>query len=282
MLSATLDLLHPRDGALRIEREYPALVDELLAFVRSNGHTSHRDLEAVLGNARTRGYWGNQAKVTTLLLDALHYRGYLRVAHRKGNERFYTVATRSPQALPPEERLRQLVLLIVRPYAPVSQQTLRRLVAHVRYAAPSLDGRRTIVKQMLASGELIQTDFDGMTYYWPADMALEPAEDRRVRLLAPFDPVVNDRERFEHLWGWPYRFEAYTPSAKRKWGYYALPLLWHDQVIGWANVSFDGRRVHAQLGFTHRRPAGKDFKRALDEELARMTAFLATQDQETP
>ena len=51
-----------------------------------------------------------------------------------------------------------------------------------------------------------------------------------VRLLAPFDPIVWDRRRFELLWGWPYRFEAYTPVAKRKLGYYALPLLWRDRV----------------------------------------------------
>jgi len=39
------------------------------------------------------------------------------------------------------------------------------------------------------------------------------------------------------LWGWEYRFEAYTPALKRKLGYYAMPLLWRDQVIGWANLS---------------------------------------------
>jgi uncharacterized protein YcaQ len=43
----------------------------------------------------------------------------------------------------------------------------------------------------------------------------------RVRFLAPFDPLVWDRRRFEHLWGWPYRFEAYTPAARRTRGYYA-------------------------------------------------------------
>ena len=50
-----------------------------------------------------------------------------------------------------------------------------------------------------------------------------------MRLLAPFDPVVWDRRRFEMFWGWAYRFEAYTPAAKRQLGYYALPLLWRDQ-----------------------------------------------------
>ena len=46
-----------------------------------------------------------------------------------------------------------------------------------------------------------------------------------VRLLTPFDPVVWDRDRFEMFWGWQYRFEAYVPAAKRRLGYYALPML---------------------------------------------------------
>ena len=60
----------------------------------------------------------------------------------------------------------------------------------------------------------------------------------RVRFLAPFDPVVWDRRRFELFWGWAYRFEAYTPVRKRKLGYYALPLLWRDEVLGWANLTW--------------------------------------------
>ena len=63
-----------------------------------------------------------------------------------------------------------------------------------------------------------------------------------VRLLTPFDPVVWDRRRFEIFWDWRYRFEAYTPAAKRKFGYYALPLLWHERVIGWGNLTIAGGR----------------------------------------
>ena len=73
-------------------------------------------------------------------------------------------------------------------------------------------------------------------------------------LLAPFDPVVWDRRRFEQLWGWAYRFEAYTPVAKRKLGYYALPLLWRDRVIGWGNVSVVKGAVRASFGYVGRRP----------------------------
>jgi hypothetical protein len=95
-----------------------------------------------------------------------------------------------------------------------------------------------------------------------------------VRLLAPFDPVVWDRRRFELFWGWRYRFEAYTPPAKRQLGYYALPLLWRDQVTGWANLRHDGDRLVAEVGFAQRRPRDAAFKRELDAELERIREFL--------
>ena len=99
--------------------------------------------------------------------------------------------------------------------------------------------------------------------------------DETLRLLAPFDPIVWDRRRFALFWGWDYRFEAYTPAAKRKLGHYALPLLWRGQVIGWGNLAWRDGRLDAQLGYVAgRAPRDAAFSRALDEELARFTDFL--------
>ena len=96
-----------------------------------------------------------------------------------------------------------------------------------------------------------------------------------VRLLAPFDPVVWDRQRFEMLWGWAYRFEAYTPLAKRTLGYYALPLLWRDRVdrVGKprAESGTAPRRVRLRHGT---RPRDRGFARELEAEIERMRLFL--------
>lgn len=96
-----------------------------------------------------------------------------------------------------------------------------------------------------------------------------------MRLLAPFDPVVWDRRRFEAFWGWAYRFEAYTPAAKRKHGYYALPLLWRDTVVGWANLSARDDRLVPQLGFVGPKPKERAFGIALEAELDAMQRFLS-------
>jgi uncharacterized protein YcaQ len=86
--------------------------------------------------------------------------------------------------------------------------------------------------------------------------------------------VVWDRDRFELLWGWVYRFEAYTPAPKRKLGYYALPLLWRDRVIGWANVSVKNGAIQAEFGYVGSPPRGRVFQRELEAEVERMRVFL--------
>jgi uncharacterized protein len=119
-------------------------------------------------------------------------------------------------------------------------------------------------------------------WYWPVD---ESPPTRRVvprdevKLLAPFDPFVWDRVRFELFNDWAYRFEAYTPAPKRVRGYYALPLLWRDVVIGWANLSVRDGALVAEPGYVSgRAPRDPAFRAALDLELSRMGTFLGCGD----
>jgi uncharacterized protein YcaQ len=86
--------------------------------------------------------------------------------------------------------------------------------------------------------------------------------------------VVWDRRRFAHFWGWTYRFEAYTPAPRRQLGYYALPLLWRDRVIGWVNAAIDQGKLRLERGFAGAAPRGRDFSRAFDAEAARLATFL--------
>jgi hypothetical protein len=90
---------------------------------------------------------------------------------------------------------------------------------------------------------------------------------------------VWDRLRFELFWGWAYRFEAYTPAAKRVRGYYALPLLWRGEVIGWGNASAKDDVLSVELGYVSGGPPREAaFAPALEEELDRMRRFLSLTD----
>jgi uncharacterized protein YcaQ len=272
--SSAIELLRPRPREWQLEQEHPGMAEQIVEFIGANGETSHRQLEAQFGSKRTVGNWGSQAKVTTRLLELLHYRGQIRVARRSGNERFYVLAPQPEATFTPDEKLRSLMRLLVNLYAPVPEATLRYLANALRYGAPTLTARREIVAKMVAAGELVQTQVDRILYTWLPDQPAQGDVPRAVRLLTPFDPLVWDRARFEHLWGWPYRFEAYTPPAKRRWGYYALPLLWCQHIIGWANVNIRENQFDIEVGFVDGRPSEPDFDPALEAEIERLKEFL--------
>ncbi|MGE5674521.1 MAG: DNA glycosylase AlkZ-like family protein [Mycobacterium leprae] len=269
-------LLYPRAGQWRVEREYPGLADQVLAYIQENGPTHHRALDAHFQSERTRGSWGNEAKATTKILEMLQYRGQIRVARREGNVRVYVAAPPPEPTLAPSERLRALVLLLARLYAPITLPTLRNIVRCLGWSAPSLPEVTTAVADLLESGDLEREKVDKLTYVWPAGEWIEsPTEAPRVvRLLAPFDPLVWDRARFEHLWGWPYRLEQYTPAKKRQFGRYALPMLWGETVIGWVNAELHKGKLHATPGFIGRILKDPVFLREYEAELERLRLFL--------
>ena len=252
---------------------------ELVAFVGERGSVHPREVDALFGHGRVKNYWGGMSSATTHLLQAMHYRGLLRIARREDGIRIYALhahPTAEIAAQERDQRLDALVDLAVHTYAPLPGATLSWLINRLRWATPQWSAALEAAKKR-ARERLAHARIDGVDWYWPADEQPGSARHRvddQVRLLTPFDPVVWDRRRFELLWGWTYRFEAYTPARKRKLGYYALPLLWRDQVIGWGNASVVDGELHCQLGFARERPREPAFERALQTELERMKAFL--------
>lgn len=290
MPPGTRDLLHPRhDPVGEAGRHTPAgLSAEVLAFVCARGPTHPADLDARFGRKRAVNGWGGTPKATTRALEGLRHFGLPRVAHRRDGIRVYEAAPPLPPdgrpGADPAGRARRLVLLVVRLLAPVSPASLRGALALMARYNPGLGPLAPVAAAALRRGKLERGDVEGETYLWPVPEAGVPSGPApgRLRLLAPFDPLAWDRRRFEHPWGWPYRFEAYTPPGLRRLGYYAMPLLWGDSVIGWANVSAAGGRVQATLGYAGRSPRSLAFRRALDTELARMERFLAPRTPAQP
>jgi uncharacterized protein len=271
----TARLLHPRDPETSGRYEVPRdLAVEVLAFVRDRGPTHPADLAERFGKERAVNGWGGFSKATTRALQSLHYHGQLRVAGRRDGIRIYEAAEPRPELLTQAERCRRIALLLVGILAPLAEAGLAATFGLLGRGAPGLGGWRQTVAALLASGELESGEVDGERYYWPAGADRRRGTPRAVRLLAPFDPIVWERRRFEHLWGWEYRFEAYTPPAQRRYGYYAMPLLWGYDIIGWANVGLAGGKLEARLGFIGRQPQDPAFRRGLDAELAAMESFL--------
>ena len=272
-------LMHPRDGAGLLPTASNKRARAVLEFIRERGEVHPRDVDARFSHGTVVNYWGGSSSATTHLLENMHYKGWLRVARRDAGIRIYAVHAHTPvarDAATRRTRLDALVDVVVAKYAPIPAASLSFIVRRLRYAAPQWANHVDDALQH-ARKRLANVTIDNETWYWPADETAafdEPVA--AVRLLAPFDPAVWDRRRFEWLWGWPYRFEAYTPATKRRRGYYALPLLWRNRVIGWGNVSITGGILRADIGYVSgRAPRERGFKDALEAELARMRTFLS-------
>jgi uncharacterized protein YcaQ len=212
------------------------------------------------------------------MLDALHYRGLVRVVRRENGIRIYRAHQHEPALLMEAERrtrIDALVDVVVNIYAPLPGPSLSFYIRRLRYAVPQWQNEIPAA-QKRARERLAHARVAAVDWYWPTGENPRRVVIRdSVRLLAPFDPVVHDRTRFELLWGWTYRFEAYTPAPKRKLGYYALPLLWRDRVIGWANLAVKDGALSCDPGYIKgKHPNERAFARELEAELDRLRFFL--------
>ncbi len=277
-------LMHPRTARRTWTARRRRQAEEVLKFVCDCGAVHPREVDARFAHGKVTNWFGGSSNATTRLLDDMHYRGLLRVVRREGGTRVYA-ARAIPGESPLDDatinaRIDALIDIAVNKYAPLPAGGLGRLLSGLCVGIPQWRSRRA-ESLARAKHRLGHAKVDSEDWYWPATE--NPASrrwspDEAVRLLTPFDPVVFDRQRFETFWGWRYRFEAYTPAPKRKLGYYALPLLWRDQVIGWGNLSVKDGTLRSSFGCS-RGPQPRDtaFRRELAAELERMRVFLGLQ-----
>jgi uncharacterized protein YcaQ len=285
-------LMHPRTVRIKFTPTRTKQAEAVLAFVRERGIVHPREVDAHFSHGRVTNWFGGTSNASTQLLNLMHYRGLLRVARRDSGVRVYAVREPAPAGITETlqaaettaaSKMDALIDVIVHKYAPLPASTLASLVNLLRFGAPQWTKERSAALAR-AKRRLGHARVEGIDWYWPA---AEKPQSRRwrpddgVRLLTPFDPVVWDRRRFEIFWNWAYRFEAYTPAPKRKLGYYALPLLWHERVIGWGNLTVADGRLNAAFGYTDgRAPRNLKFRAGLDHELSRLRAFLKTTTDE--
>jgi uncharacterized protein YcaQ len=280
----TLSLLYPRAVPRGWDAKMRARAEEVLGFVRAHGRTYPKDVQSHFDHGRMRR-WGGDLNVSTHLLEGLHYRGLLRVARREAGIRIYEAVDRPPQDDSREARLAragQLLDTLVRLYAPLPAATLGYLCGLLRYGVPHLAAEVRQVREH-ARSRYAHAEVDGLLWFWPQGENPGSARhqvDDSLRFLTPFDPVVWDRRRFLLLWGWEYKLEAYVPAHLRRMGHYAMPMLWREQMVGWANLKVVDGRLRHELGFARPRPRDSAFRRALDAASQQMQEFLKLQAED--
>jgi len=207
----------------------------LLRELERNGPLLSREIEADLMVSRDPHEWWGSRKVT-LMLELLEGRGVVAVVGRRGKQRLWDLGERwYPTDV---ER--------------ISWPEARRRLEEKRWRALGV---------RLEQGEWrVHPD------------ATDGKVPTRTTFLSPFDRLVHDRDRAEALFGFHYRLEMYVPKAKRQYGYYVLPILRGDRLIGRIDPVFDRKSGVLRVNSVHWEPRVKPV--SLDKPLRSLAAFL--------
>jgi uncharacterized protein YcaQ len=251
--------------------EHPQLAEEVRAAVRERGPIASRDFEGTGGG----GMWN--WKPAKVMLEALWNNGELAIAGRvSGFQRLYDLAERViPRAVleapEPDEatRLEELTIRAVRARGALTEAgivehwRLRGGAARIR---PQVD---TLLRQGLL--ERLHVDDGGADVLVPGGAELDPARPTAAALLSPFDNLLWDRAFARRVLGFDHVIEVYKPAHERQYGYYVLPFLWRDRIVGRADLKSERgegalvvKALHLERGV---RPSGaleEAFERALD------------------
>lgn len=251
-------MLEGRDRARAWIEAHPEEVARVMSHVRENGPTRSAEFERVSGKAG--GWW--EWKPEKLALERLYSVGELMISRRDPNfHRVYDLRERVLEhALPkwddadaptPEEAARKLALDAVRALGVAVPGWVPD------YFRTPKKGVAGLLEGLADEGVLLRAAIEGRPAFVHPDNArmaasIEPSSV--TTLLSPFDPVVWDRGRASELFGFEYKIEVYTPAAKRRYGYYSLPILHCGALVGRLDAKAHRKRGIFEVKATHLEP----------------------------
>ncbi|MDA3033180.1 MAG: winged helix DNA-binding domain-containing protein [Actinomycetota bacterium] len=222
----------------QLEERRPGYLDEVLDRIRVDGPLMAADLDQRVGKKGPWWDWDDGK----LALEVLFHQGRVTGVRRQNDfARVYdlteNVIPAEILALPtpsPDEAHKELLVLAARHHG---VGTLADLTDYYRL---KMSRSRPLMNELVEDGRMLQVEVEGWStsgYLHPA--AKQPRQISARALLSPFDPVVWCRDRAERLFGFHYRIESYVPEPKRQYGYYVLPFLLGDELVGRIDLKAD-------------------------------------------
>jgi uncharacterized protein YcaQ len=259
----------------------------VLTQLRRRGPIRARDLEDRSTRPWQSAGWTNERNVTRML-DVLWSQGKVMVAGRMGLEKTYDLAERLLPDWTPRERLSDRELTrraSQRSLRALGVATARNIDSHfTRNRYPDLVGTLASLERESFVERVAIDDRSGEWFVHVEDLPLidrlEDGEwEPRTTLLSPFDNLIYERDRTELLFGFRFRTEIYVPKSKRQYGYYLLPILHGDELIGRVDAAMDRRQGVLRLHAVHAEsdaPMTLRAGRAIGKSIQDLAAFLGT------
>ena len=230
----------------------PELEEKAVAYIRENGPVSSDTLpiDGTIfwhSSMHWSGHWDRESQAARSVLEQLYADGVLLIHHKAGSRKFYDLAEKylpadllaAPNPCPDEASW--LAWRVKRRIGAVGLLWNRRSDAWLGIDMTS-EQREAAFRRLEQEGAIIAVQVEGIRFplYFPcADQPLleavlseQVSPVARLEFLAPLDPMLWDRNLVEALWDYRYSWEIYTPVAKRKYGYYVLPMLFGDRFVG--------------------------------------------------
>ena len=202
--------------------------------------------------------WTNNRNVTQML-ECLVLRGEVAIAGRQGNDRLWDLASR----VYPDD-----------PAVPAEEARQRRNVRRLRALGIARARGQELPVEPLDVGEVGEPAVvDGVKGEWRVEPSLlgQPFSGRAA-LLSPFDRLIHDRKRTTELFEFDYQLEMYKPAAKRRWGYFALPILYADRLVGKLDATADRKACVLRVDAVHH---DVDFTKTMNADVNREITDLA-------
>jgi uncharacterized protein YcaQ len=252
-------------------------VRRVLRLIRRRGPLTIRDIDD--DELVDKEHLWASRKPSKRALQFAFFRGQVTVSRRTGIVKTYELINRHfgwkrlPGAATARETLDYLLDRALQAQGVVSLDSACHLDAARKPAM------RRLVQRRVRRGELVPVQVEGTTQeHWVRPEVLEappaPGEEL-VHILSPFDPLVIQRKRLQLFFDYEHRFEAYVPEAKRKFGYFALPVLAGDEIVAAIDLKADreARKLLMRKWSWVGRGSARTHKRAIETELHRFEGF---------
>jgi uncharacterized protein YcaQ len=248
--------------------------------LRARGPLRGRDLEDRVADGWHTGGWNDQGRNVSLMLEMLWDKGEVMIVGRDGQQRLWDLATRSLPFDQPKRSASQVALEVV------DRQLRARGVGTPDQFGRLFDGRpdgwERALRELVRRGVAVPVSIEGITkgdWYAHADM-LEAPWRPRTMTLSPFDDLVSDRDHSHALFDFFFRLEIYVPKAKRRWGYFVMPILRGDRLIGRLDPRFDRdtRVLHLNAVHAQEHATGSGDGAAAKKAIGELASWLGASD----